>query len=150
MTDATSAGLDKADWAHLIPHAGSMCLLDAVARWDGESIHARSASHARVDNPLRGEHGLHAVHLAEYGAQAMALHGALLARSRGTETVRPGMLVSLRDVTLAAEYLDGLDGHLDVHAQCLYADGAGAQYTFRVEHRGYLLASGRAAVIHPA
>ena len=142
-------GLDQADWAGLIPHAGRMCLLDSVERWDAGAIHARSASHARVDNPLRGEHGLHAVHLAEYGAQAMALHGALLARARGIETARPGMLVSLREVNLATEYVDHLDGRLDVHAQCLYADGAGAQYAFRIEHHGRLLASGRAAVIHP-
>lgn len=141
--------LDKADWEHLIPHAGAMCLLDTVERWDVDAIYAGSASHARADNPLRGEHGLHAVHLAEYGAQAMALHGALLARAQGIETARPGMLVSLRDVTLGVECVDRLDGRLDVHAQCLYADSAGAQYAFRVEHRGRLLASGRAAVIHP-
>jgi predicted hotdog family 3-hydroxylacyl-ACP dehydratase len=142
--------LDKTDWAHLIPHAGTMCLLDAVLTWGERSIHAISEGHARADNPLRGEHGLHTVHLVEYGAQAMAVHGALLARARGSETVRPGMLVSLRDVQLFDEYVDRLDGHLDVRAECLYADDGGAQYAFRVEHRGRLLASGRAAVIHPS
>ena len=141
--------LPKTDWAHLIPHAGSMCLLDAVLTWDARTIHAVSASHARADNPLRGTRGLHAVHLAEYGAQAMAVHGALLARLHGVETMRPGMLVSLRDVQLFEEYVDQLEGDLDVHAECLYADDSGAQYAFRVEHDGRLLASGRAAVIHP-
>jgi predicted hotdog family 3-hydroxylacyl-ACP dehydratase len=77
------------------------------------------------------------------------VHGALLARSKGAGVVRPGRLVSLRDVQLGEEYVDALDGMLDVHAECLYADDGGAQYTFRVEHRGRLLASGRAAVIHP-
>ncbi|MEO9079804.1 MAG: phosphotransferase [Rhodanobacter sp.] len=142
--------LPKTDWAHLIPHAGTMCLLDAVCSWDERVIHATSAGHARTDNPLRGEHGLHAVNLAEYGAQAMAVHGGLLSRARGDEGVRPGRLVSLRDVQLFEEYVDQLDGQLDVHAECLYADGSGAQYAFRVEHRGRLLVSGRAAVIHPA
>ncbi|WP_426701264.1 phosphotransferase [Rhodanobacter sp. Col0626] len=142
--------LAKTDWAHLIPHAGTMCLLDAVQAWDERTIHATSEGHARADNPLRTSSGLHAVHLAEYGAQAMAVHGALLARARGIETPRPGMLVSLRDVQLCVEYVDHLDGHLDVHAECIYADDGGAQYTFRVEHRSILLASGRAAVIHPA
>ena len=141
--------LPQTDWAPLIPHAGTMCLLDAVQVWDEQTIHAISAGHARVENPLRGAKGLHAVHLAEYGAQAMAVHGALLARSRGIEEVRPGRLVSLRNVQLLEEYVDHLDGHLDVHAECLYADDGGAQYAFRVEHRGRLLASGRAAVIHP-
>lgn len=142
--------LPKTDWASLIPHAGTMCLLDAVQAWDADTIHAISAGHARADNPLRGTQGLHAVHLAEYGAQAMAVHGALLARARGIEEVRPGRLVSLRDVQLFEEYIDQLDGHLDVHAECLYADDGGAQYVFRVEHRSRLLASGRVAVIHLA
>ncbi|MDE2156122.1 MAG: phosphotransferase [Xanthomonadaceae bacterium] len=141
--------LPKTDWAHLIPHAGAMCLLDAVLAWDGRSIHAIAAGHARTDNPLRGPHGLHAVHLAEYGAQAMALHGALRARAAGVATQRPGLLVSLRGMQLDVEYVDRLDGHLDVHAECLHAQDRSAQYAFRVEHHGMVLASGRAAVIHP-
>ena len=141
--------LAKTDWAHLIPHHGAMCLLDVVVAWDHSAIHAISEGHACADHPLRSEAGLHAVHLAEYGAQAMAVHGALLARQRGVTVARPGRLVSLRDVALSTEYVDTLDGHLDVHAQCLYADDSGAQYAFRVEHRGRVLASGRAAVIHP-
>jgi len=140
--------LPKSDWSHLIPHAGGMCLLDAVLAWDADTLHATSDSHLRPDHPLRSPQGLHAVHLAEYGAQAMAVHGALRARARGVETARPGMLVSLRDVALLVEYVPTA-GHLDVHAQCLYADDAGAQYAFRVEHGDRLLASGRAAVIHP-
>ena len=142
--------LPKTDWASLIPHAGAMCLLDAVQAWDASTIHAISTGHGLIDHPLRGAQGLHAVHLAEYGAQAMAVHGALLARARGIEAARPGRLVRLRDVRLFEEYIDRLDGHLDVHAECLYADDGGAQYAFHVEHRGRLLASGRAAVIHPA
>src|SRR5574337_973688 len=105
--------LPKNDWAALIPHAGTMCLLDAVCSWDERRIHAISTSHARADNPLRGACSLHAVALSE-------------------------------------EYVDRLDGPLDVYAECLYADDGSAQYVFRVEHRGRPLASGRAAVIHPA
>jgi len=141
--------LPKTDWAHLIPHAGTMCLLDGVLSWDERTIHAISASHSRMDNPLRSAAGLHAIHLAEYGAQAMAVHGALLARTQGVAAARPGMLVSLRDVQLGAEYVDRLDGRLDVRAECLHADHGGAQYRFRVEHAGCLLASGCATVIHP-
>jgi predicted hotdog family 3-hydroxylacyl-ACP dehydratase len=141
--------LDKSDWSHMIPHTGSMCLLDAVVAWTETTIHATTMSHARADNPLRAADGLHAINLAEYGAQAMAVHGALRARAGGREEARPGMLVSLRDVQLAAEYVDGFTQPLDVHAECLIADDSGAQYTFRIEHGGELVASGRAAVIHP-
>lgn len=134
--------------AALIPHQGAMCLLDRVIEWDKDRVVLATSTHRAPDNPLRLDGRLRAVHLCEYGAQAMAVHGALLARARGAETALPGMLVSLREVVLAVEYLPA-NGRLDVHAQCLYADGAGAQYAFRAELAGRLLASGRAAVIHP-
>ena len=137
------------DFAALIPHAGRMCLLDEVLAWDDTTLHARSVSHGLPDHPLRGADGLHAVHLAEYGAQAMAVHGALRDRAQGATGVKPGRLVSLRGVQLAVERVDAHGGPLEIFAECLYADGSGAQYAFRVEQGGVPLASGRAAVIHP-
>jgi predicted hotdog family 3-hydroxylacyl-ACP dehydratase len=142
--------LAKTDFTDLIPHAGDMCLLDGVLSWDDTSIHATSVSHVLDTHPLRSEHGLHAVHLAEYGAQAMAVHGALRGRERGETAPRPGMLVSLRGVKLSAQRIDNREGVLDVYAECLIADENGAQYLFRVLHSGEELASGRAAVIHPS
>lgn len=142
--------LAKTDFIDLIPHAGDMCLLDGVVAWDDTTIHATTVSHVLDTHPLRGEHGLHAVHLAEYGAQAMAVHGALRARDQGETEPRPGMLVSLRGVTFSVQRIDTLDGPLDVYAECLIADENGAQYTFHVCHRGVEVASGRAAVIHPS
>ena len=44
--------LSKSDWSHLIPHAGTMCLLDAVLEYDARRIHATTATHAGADNPL--------------------------------------------------------------------------------------------------
>ncbi len=140
--------LAKSDWEHLIPHAGGMCLLDAVVDWDDVHLHARSEGHRDVGHPLRHDGRLHAVHLAEYGAQAAAVHGALRARAAGAGRPRPGMLVALRDVRLALEFIDDLPGALDVHARCLYADEAGTQYAFRIEHDGKVLAEGRCAVLH--
>ena len=138
--------LPKADWAHLIPHKGTMCLLDEVVEWDAMRLHARSASHQRLDNPLRADGMLHAVNLCEYAAQAMAVHGALRERGQGG-TARPGFLVALRDVELHANRLDGLEGRLQVHVECLIAMADSLQYAFRVEHRGGVLVTGRAAVM---
>ena len=138
--------LPKSDWAHLIPHADAMCLLDAVVACDAIHIHAVSASHASADNPLRADNRLHAVALCEYGAQAMAVHGALRARECG-DRARPGYLVSLREVELHVEYIDDLPGALDVYAEQLLDAGGSLQYAFRVEHRGGVLATGRAAVL---
>jgi len=138
--------LPQSDWSALIPHAGAMCLLDEVLAWNAESIHARTASHAREDNPLRSDGRLRALHLAEYGAQAMAVHGGLLARAQGA-VAAPGYLVSLRDVALAVERIDDLAGALDVHAQRLLGGDGHWQYAFRVEHAGRVIAQGRVAVI---
>src|SRR5690348_13076833 len=121
--------LPKSDWSHLIPHAGTMCLLDAVVEHDATRIHAVSATHADPGNPLRAEGRLHAVALCEYGAQAMAVHGAL--RARGGRA-QQGYLVSLREVELTVEYVDDLPGTLDVFAEQLLDAGGSLQYAFRV------------------
>ena len=141
-----NACLPKSDWAALIPHAGSMCLLDEVVGWDVETIHARSDSHRRADHPLRSDGRLRALHLCEYGAQAMAVHGGLLARAAGASAA-PGYLVSLREVELRVERVDALAGAIDVHAERLLGGAGSWQYAFRVEHAGTTIASGRAAII---
>ncbi|WHZ19351.1 MAG: 3-hydroxydecanoyl-[ACP] dehydratase [Rhodanobacteraceae bacterium] len=139
--------LPKSDWAHLIPHAGAMCLLDEVVEWDATRLHARSATHQRTDNPLRADGMLHAVNLCEYAAQAMAVHGALRERAAGG-AAQPGFLVALREVALNVERIDDLPGRLQVHVECLIAMPGSLQYAFRIEHRGSVLATGRAAVMH--
>jgi predicted hotdog family 3-hydroxylacyl-ACP dehydratase len=136
----------KPEWQHLIPHAGTMCLLDEVVDWGESSLHARSISHFAADNPLRAGGMLHAVNLCEYAAQAMAVHGALRERDAGGVAL-PGFLVALREVELKVERIDDLPGKLQVHVECLIAMADSLQYAFRVEHDGDVLASGRAAVM---
>jgi len=130
----------------LIPHQGTMCLLDAIVDWDPERIHCRSESHRNADNPLRRAGRLHAIHLAEYGAQAMAVHGGLLSRQHGRHA-RPGLLVSLRQLQLYRRDLDGLEHPLQVEAELLLDAVASWQYRFQVRHAGEPLADGRAAVM---
>lgn len=139
----------KTDWEYLIPHRGAMSLLDSVVDWDDTRIHLTAISHTHTDNPLRSDGLLRAVHLCEYGAQAMAVHGGLLAQREG-KVAAPGLLVSLRSVRLHVARVDELPGPLDVHAIKLLDGGASWQYEFRVEHRGQVLAEGRAAVIRAA
>ena len=138
--------IDRATLLQLIPHQLGMCLLDGVLAWDETTLHATSESHRRADNPLRRDDRLNALHLCEYGAQAMAVHGGLLAARDGGRA-RAGMLVSLRGVELHCARIDTLPGQLDVHATLLQAGDASQQYEFRIEHAGEPLASGRAAVM---
>jgi len=74
------------------------------------------------------------------------VHGALRERDAGG-SARPGFLVALRDVNLHVARIDDVQGKLEVHVECLIAMTDSLQYAFRVEHRGVLLASGRAAVM---
>ncbi len=59
-----------------------MCLLDAVRDWSAEAITCTATSHTDPANPLRADGRLGAANGIEYAAQAMAIHGALLAGQR--------------------------------------------------------------------
>jgi predicted hotdog family 3-hydroxylacyl-ACP dehydratase len=130
----------------LIPHQGAMCLWDEVIAWDDASIRLRARNHVDAAHPLRSAGLLRAVHLCEYGAQAMAVHGGLRARMRG-EMPRPGLLVALRGVQLHVARIDDLRGALECEAEVLMETEAGQQYAFRISHAGVLIAEGRAAVM---
>lgn len=131
----------------LIPHQGAMCLLDRVVEWDHAHIVCASDSHRRADNPLREPDGrVRAIHLCEYGAQAMAVHGGLLARADGS-AAQPGLLVSLRAVRLHLAHVHALPGPIEVRAEKLLDGGASWQYGFVVSHEAVILAEGRAAVM---
>ena len=133
--------------AGLIPHQGAMCLWDEVVDWDATQIRLRTHAHRDPAHPLRSQGRLRAVHLCEYGAQAMAVHGGLRARETG-QVAAPGLLVALRGVQLHVARIDDLPGALEAQAQSLIEGDGGWQYAFRIHHAGTLLAEGRAAVLH--
>ncbi len=126
-----------------------MCLLDEVLAWDRESVVCLSRSHRREDHPLRDGEQLAAIHAIEYGAQAMAVHGGLMARETG-ESIRPGFLVSLRNVELQVERLDLIEPPLTVSARQLLADGGNLLYQFEIHAHQSLIARGQAAVMAQA
>jgi predicted hotdog family 3-hydroxylacyl-ACP dehydratase len=130
----------------LLPHAGSMCLLEGLVGWDAEGATLVTRSHASTVNPLRRSDRLSALCLCEYGAQAMAVHGALIARASGRGPA-PGLLVSLRDVEFFATSVESLPDELRVEVKRLAGSAGGLQYRFLVTHAGRELARGRAAVI---
>jgi predicted hotdog family 3-hydroxylacyl-ACP dehydratase len=123
-----------------------MCLLDRVIEWDEDRVVLATATHRSPSNPLRLDGRLRAIHLCEYGAQAMAVHGGLCAQAEG-KTAKAGFLVSLRDVRLHLDYIDQLDGDLRVTAQRLMETSGSWQYAFTIAHAGTTLATGRAAVV---
>lgn len=139
--------IDRDQILALVPHQGQMCLWDEVVAWDAEHVVLRAGNHRDATHPLRNSEGqLRAVHLCEYGAQAMAVHGGLRARANG-QRAKPGFLVALRGVDLHVDRIDRLPGMLNCTATVLVDGEGGWQYQFRIEHDGALLAEGRAAVI---
>lgn len=139
------ATLDRAGIAARIPHHGNMCLLDAVDAWNGEAIRCRATSHRDPANPLRDGGSLPGTAAIEYAAQAMAVHGALLAPADGAP--RAGYLASVRSVHITVTRLDTVAGELEVHAERLTGNDSQVLYRFTVVAAGTTLVSGRAAVI---
>ena len=137
--------LDHAWIAAHIPHQGSMCLLDTVLDWSAAAISCGAISHRDPANPLRADGRLGAANGIEYAAQAMAIHGALLAGEDGPP--RQGYLTSVRGVTLHVTRLDDLPEALTVQAQRLSGDANNILYQFSLSHAGRCLLEGRAAVV---
>lgn len=138
--------IGKAEIRTLIPHSGTMCLLDEVTQWDDRSITCLANTHRDVANPLRRDGRLSAVHAFEYGAQAAAVHGGLRARSFG-ESAPPGYLAALRDAHLHAARLDDITSPLQICANRLFGDSANTIYECRISAEGILLANARITII---
>ena len=138
--------LGRAGIAQMIPHRGAMCLLERLERWDAERIVCTAGNQRDATHPLRTRSGLLAPCAIEYAAQAMALHGALIARAAGA-TASPGFLASARGVRLHVLRLDDFDGELRIEAVRQAGDERQILYAFTVSHDAGLLVDGRAAVV---
>ena len=130
----------------MIPHGGAMCLLDDVLSWDENTIVCQSSSHRTPHNPLIKNGKLSAIHAVEYAAQAMAVHGCLLAHAKG-ERLTPGYLAALKDVHLHMRYIDDLPEPLIIKATQLMAAGGNLMYTLEVSAGGQVIATARATVV---
>ncbi|WP_018608461.1 hypothetical protein [Uliginosibacterium gangwonense] len=136
---------DRAWIAAHIPHHGSMCLLDNVEHWDANHIRCHTSSHTDAANPLRAAGRLGIANGIEYAAQAMAIHGALLADS--DETPRAGYLTSVREVTWHSSRLDDLAAPLVIDAERLSGSANTILYSFSLQAAGHTVLSGRASVM---
>ena len=129
----------------LIPHAGSMCLIDRAASWSDTEILCEADNHRDPAHPLRRTGRLSALHLIEYGAQAAAIHGALLAPD-SAQANRAGMLIAVRDCELFVDYLHDLPHSLQIHARQEAKSSNALIYSFDVSHGGQPLGRGRMTI----
>ena len=128
-----------------IPHQGSMCLLEAVTYWSDTDIQCSAYSHEALDNPLRNAHGLPISAGIEYAAQAMAVHGALLAPVDQLPEV--GYLTSVRNVEWWTPRLDDVGFEITVQATRLSGNEVSLLYDFSILCHDRLLLRGRAGVM---
>ena len=133
--------------AKLLPHAGAMVLLDELVSWDATIIVCTTRSHLRPGNPLCRAERLSAVCGVEYGLQAAALHGAMIA---GGVAQRAGYVARLRMVELRVDRLDDIPGALTVEATLEHAEPSGMLYALLVaDAHGRPLVTGRASIALP-
>lgn len=134
--------LDRARIEQLVPHAGAMCLLDAVLQWDTAHI-VCSARQPGAAHPLARQGGVPAIAAAEYAAQATAVHCALL---DDASQARAGVLAKLMDVELHDACFPAGAGTLTVRARLLGRVQDGCLYAFEVGAASQAIASGRLMV----
>ena len=146
---ATFTNPAPGDICQLIPHAGAMCLLDRVERWNAGEIECIALSHTALDNPLRQNDRLPIHAGIEYCAQAIAIHGSLLAGALlagQASQPRRGYLAVIMNAAWTVSRLDDRQGSLHIIATRQVALAQGVTYAFAVAHEGHTLLTGRTVV----
>ena len=136
--------IKKIHFQDLIPHEGSMVLIDQVDDWDLNKISCRSCSHLLSNNPLIVNNSLSSIHLIEYGAQAMAIHRGLL-----TGESLQGFLAAVRDANFFIDNLDNVHGALHIQAIFELKINNNVVYSLNVsDEHGTPLLKARTSVVH--
>lgn len=137
--------LNKAALCRLIPHHGTMCLLETVEQWDDTGILCTATSHRHATNPLRRHNQLEAICGLEYAAQAMAVHVGLL-EQRKERRLTVGYLGAVKNLMLRTARLDDVKENLTLQATRLVGETGCFIYTFRVSAERRVLLEGRASI----
>ena len=144
MPRATARPRDRLDgFSRLDPARG----VDVPARRGSSPGMRRSATVATEvtwRRPIRcAWNRLHAINLCEYGAQAMAVHGGLVARTAGRRAGARAAGFAARGGAVVATHVESLAGRNCGRSRAPGGRGAGGlQYRFRVSHAGSMLARG--------
>ena len=126
-----------------LPHQGTMSLLAEVVDWDAQRLRARAASHRDPGNPLRRGAELPIACAIEYGAQAVAAHGALVSEAPSGA----GFLASVRSVAFHGTRLDDVREDLDIEVEQIGGGAGGLLYRFAIRAGARMLAEGRLAIV---
>ena len=133
----------------LLPHAGRMRLIDRIVSYDEQRIVCESNTHRAADHPLADGGTLSIIAGLEYGAQAMAIHGGLLAAMARPQCARArhGLLVAASDLRWLVERLDACAAPLTIEAVNELRSDQQVAYRFEIRAADLTLLSGRASVL---
>jgi predicted hotdog family 3-hydroxylacyl-ACP dehydratase len=119
----------------LIPHRKKMMLLERITAWDNEKIVCTTKTHLSKEHPLRVNNKLSMIHCIEYGAQAAALHGAIISfdAQRNAKPMAPlkMFLAVVRDFSFIDEDLDSIGCELIFKADQVLVSKGAQQYLIR-------------------
>ncbi len=151
--------MNKSDICQLLPHSGSMCLIDQIISWDDNELIAHSRSHHDNNNPLRNNllsnsHSLSSIIGIEYAAQTMALHAGLLAekenQGRPNKNNLGGYLATTRKVVIGSNSLCPPDTEpfapLVIQVSVLMRDTQGYTYQFNIHSQHVNIISGQLTI----
>ena len=131
----------------LIPHSGSMCLLDSVVDWNDDSIACETSSHLRENNPFTKQGRLDSVLLVEYGAQAAAVHAGLIQNGMGEGGT--AYIGAVKNLQIFEQVVDQSISMLNVSAQCILNNKDGAIYQIECGGDNRPVISARVVLILP-
>lgn len=138
--------LGKKEIEALIPHAENMCLLDQVLSFSDSEIVCKTRTHLAPDNPLKGAKGLSKIHLIEYGAQTVAIHGGLIEGSE--KQPRLGYIAMVKSVKWGQ--FNPTTEFLMVSSQLEMANESTKFYAFKIsDAERKEVCTGRVMVVHP-
>jgi len=146
--------VNKQALCQLLPHSGTMCLIDKIVLWDKTSLLAQTESHLDSNNPLRHQGSISSIIGVEYAAQSMALHAALLSQQEDPGHSRKqkpeGYLATIRTIRIGADSLYSPDSAnlspLMISVSVLMCDSQGYSYEFTITADNSLLLSGRLTI----
>ena len=136
----------KPDLQTLLPHAGKMCLLGDIIKADETTLSATAISHLEKDNPLEIDGTIAMINGIEYAAQAMAVHGSLLAQyAHSDNMIQTGYLASVRNIQIKKPLFPATI--LFIEVELLMSNTHGFTYQFQINSEQEELISGKITII---
>lgn len=145
------------DLPDLIPHAGDMCLWEQVLACSDTTITCSTTTHLKDNHPLHANGTLSHINLVEYGAQAIAIHGGLLALNQNLlnqnheqAPAKVGYIASIKKIQFFQQDFTA-EPDIFVLAELVTSDENARLYQFEIQTaEKSTLCSGQVLVMFPS